>query len=253
MKKIIIAIGMTLLPWLLKAQEYKVAKNSGRIEIHLGKVTIEGYGGNEIVFSSEEGGKSKDERAQGLKAINGLGLEDNTGLGINVEETGGVIVVRQLKKTSSPDINIKVPKGLIVSFEYESQYGSDVRFLNMENEIEVATQYNSVELKNVTGPMTVKSIYGHVEAVFSETIKNPISIVSVYGYVDASLPAATKANVRLDTSYGEIFVAPELKLEVKREGDMIRYSDQINGKLNGGGTLTIGLSSNYGKIYLRKK
>jgi len=251
MKKLLIVLA--LIPWLSKAQEYKVAKNSGRLEIHLGRVLVEGYSGNEIIFSSGEGKEDKDERAEGLRAINGLGLEDNTGLGINVEETSGVVVVRQLKKVNSPKVKILVPKNVIVSFQHDSQYGGKAEFKNMENEIEVSAQYNSIELENITGPMTVKSIYGHVEANFSSTIKSPISIVSVYGYVDITIPSITKANLKMDTSYGEIFVAPDLKFEVNREGSMVRYSDRVQGKLNGGGDLNIDLSSNYGKIYLRKK
>lgn len=251
MKKLLIVLA--LIPWLSKAQEYKVAKNSGRLEIHLGRVLVEGYSGNEIIFSSGEGKEDKDERAEGLRAINGLGLDDNTGLGINVEETSGVVVVRQLKKVNSPKVKILVPKNVIVSFQHDSQYGGKAEFKNMENEIEVSAQYNSIELENITGPMTVKSIYGHVEANFSSTIKSPISIVSVYGYVDITIPSITKANLKMDTSYGEIFVAPDLKFEVNREGSMVRYSDRVQGKLNGGGDLNIDLSSNYGKIYLRKK
>ncbi|MCB0493418.1 MAG: DUF4097 family beta strand repeat protein [Cyclobacteriaceae bacterium] len=251
MKKLLIVLA--LIPWMTRAQEFKVAKNSGRLEVHLGRVLIEGYNGNEIVFSSEDGKSSKDERAEGLRAINGLGLEDNTGLGINVEQTSNSVVVRQLKKVSSPQIKILVPKGIIVSFQHDSQYGGKVLFKNMDNEIEVSAQYNSVELENITGPMTIKSIYGHVEANFSSTIKSPISIVSVYGYVDITIPSVIKANLKMDTSYGEIFVAPELKFEVNREGSMTKYSDRVQGKLNGGGDLNIDLSSNYGKIYLRKK
>ncbi|MEQ8364582.1 MAG: DUF4097 family beta strand repeat-containing protein [Cyclobacteriaceae bacterium] len=251
MKKLLIVLA--LIPWMTKAQEFKVAKSNGRLEVHLGRVLIEGYNGNEIVFSSQEGKNSKDERAEGLRAINGLGLEDNTGLGINVEQASGSVVVRQLKKTNSPKIKILVPKGVIVSFQHDSQYGGTVQFKNMENEIEVSAQYNSVELENITGPMTIKSIYGHVEANFNSTIKSPISIVSVYGYVDITIPAVTKANLKMDTSYGEIFVAPDLKFEVNREGSMVKYSDRVQGKLNGGGDLNIDLSSNYGKIYLRKK
>lgn len=251
MKKLLIVLVM--IPWISKAQEFKVPKSSGRLEIHLGRVLVEGYNGNEIVFSSQEGKNSKDERAEGLRAINGLGLEDNTGLGINVDQTSGAVVVRQLKKVNSPKIKILVPKGIIVSFQNDSQYGGKVQFKNMENEIEVSAQYNSVELENITGPMTVKSIYGHVEADFSTSIKNPISIVSVYGYVDITIPSATKANLKMDTSYGEIFVAPDLKFEVSREGNMVKYNDRVQRKLNGGGDLNIDLSSNYGKIYLRKK
>jgi hypothetical protein len=254
MKKItiIIAVLTFFATGFVHAQEFKVAKTSGRLEIHLGKVTVEGTTGNEIIFSSKDDRDSDDERAKGLRTVNSIGLEDNTGLGINVTTKGDVIEVYQLKKTSSPDIKILVPKGIIVSFEHESQYGGDAVFKNIENEIEVSAQYNSVQLENVTGPLTVKSIYGGVEATFGSVIKDPISIVSVYGFVDVTLPEATKADLKMSTSYGEILVAPEFKIDIAREGSMINLSDRVNGKINGGG-VNIDLSANYGKIYLRKK
>jgi predicted membrane protein len=252
MNKLIIALLAMFFFARAGAQEYKVAKNSGRLEIHLGKATIEGHSGNDIIFSSNNGHKNKDERAEGLRAVNSLGLDDNTGLGINVTDKGTTVEVRQLNRMNSPEIKILVPKGVIVSFEHESQYGGEVRFKNMENEIEVSANYNSVELENVTGPVTIKSVYGHVEADFNANVKGPISIVSVYGYVDLTLPLATKANLKMSTSYGEILVTPDFKIEIERDGSMIRYSDKVNGKINGGG-INIDLNSNYGKIYLRKK
>lgn len=238
---------------IVTAQEFKVAKSSGRLNLHIGRVTVEGHSGNEIIFSSKDRDKDEDERAKGLRAINSLGLEDNTGLGINVTEKDGAVEVYQLKKMNSPDVKILVPKGVIVSFEHESQYGGEAVFKNMENEIEVSCQYNSVELENVTGPLTVKTVYGGVDAVFNQNVKGPISIVSIYGHVDVALPATTKANLKLSTSYGEIFVSPDFKIEVDKEGnDMIRYSDRVNGKINGGG-MNIDFRSDYDKIYLRKK
>jgi len=252
MKKLIIAVAAMLFFARAGAQEYKIAKNSGRLEIHLGKATVEGHNGSDIIFSSRNGHEKKDERAEGLRAVNSLGLDDNTGLGINVTDKGSAVEVRQLNRMNSPDIKILVPKGVIVSFSHESQYGGEVQFKNMENEIEVSVNYNSVELENVTGPATVKSVYGHVEGDFNANMKGPVSIVSVYGYVDITLPVATKANLRMSTSYGEILVAPEFKLEIEREGTMVHYSDKVNGKINGGG-INVDLNSNYGKIYLRKK
>lgn len=244
----IFALAALLIAGTATAQEYKVAKSTGRLELNIGKVTVEGHSGNDIIFSSRDGKDKDDERAKGLTAINSLGLTDNTGLGINVSESGNVVTVTQLKRTNSPDIRVLVPKGVIVSFEHTSTYGGTARFKNMENEIEVSAQYNSVELENVTGPVTIKTVYGHVEADFGSGMKGPVSIVSVYGYVDATLPVSTKANLRMDTSYGEIFVAPEFKIEMK-EG---RNGDTVNGTINGGG-MYIDLSCNYGKIYLRKK
>ncbi|GHM99413.1 hypothetical protein WSM22_09030 [Cytophagales bacterium WSM2-2] len=256
MKKLILILGVVVAAVsFASAQEYKVAKSTGRLQIYLGKVTVEGTTGNEIIFTSNERpDREKDKRAEGLRAVNSMGLEDNTnGLGVNVSEKGDVVEVRQLKKTNSPDIKILVPKGVIVSYEYESQYGSTVKFRNLENEIEISANYNSVEMENVTGPMTVKSVHGHVEADFSANVKGPISIVSVYGYVDVTLPVAVKADIKMSTSYGEIYAAQEFKIEYEKTGgNMIRYDDRVSGKINGGGT-KVDLNSNHGKIYLRKK
>jgi predicted membrane protein len=252
-RKLMIAVLVVFAALQIKAQEFKVAKSSGRLEIHLGKVTVEGHSGNDIIFTTSDGDYEKDKRADGLRAINSLGLDDNTGLGINVSTKGDVVEVYQLKKTSPPDIKILVPKGVIVSFEHESQYGGEAHFKNLENEIEVSCQYNSVELENATGPVTIKTIYGGVDAVFGNVIKDPISIVSVYGHVDVTVPETTKANLRMNTSYGEILVAPEFKIDIDKQGSMVNYSDKISGKLNGGGNLDIDLTANYGKVYLRKK
>lgn len=252
-KYLIIPILIAITATWTSAQEFKVNKSSGKLDLRIGKVTIEGHSGNEIIFTSSDGRKDKDERAAGLRSISGSGLEDNTGLGINVTESGNTITVNQLKKTNSPDIKILVPKGVIVSFNYESQYGGKAKFRNMENEIEVQSQYNSIELDNVTGPLTVNSIYGSVDATFTGNIKGPLNIVSVYGHVDVALPVGTKAELMLSTSYGEIMAAPEFKIEVDRkgEGGLVKYSDEVRGKINGGG-MNIKLEATYGKVYLRK-
>src|SRR5436190_8648687 len=244
----IIMVCMTLSSLTLHAQDYKVAKSTGRLEINIGRVDVEGTTGNEIIFSSGDRDREKDERAKGLKEVNSMGLDDNTGLGINVSEKGDVITVRQMKKMNSPKIRIQVPKGVIVSYGYESQYGGEVTFKNMENEIEVAAQYNSIAMENCSGPVTAKTIYGHVEADFSANTKGPVSIVSIYGFVDVTLPQSTKANLRMNTSYGEIYVAPEFKIEMDRSGE----NERMTGKINGGG-MSVDLSCSYGKVYLRKK
>jgi hypothetical protein len=251
-KSMMVLAAMLITAGGLRAQEFKVSKNAGRLELNIGRVTVEGHSGNEIIFTSMDNRREKDQRAEGLRSVNSLGLIDNTGLGINVTEKGDVVSVKQLKKTNSPNIKILVPKNIIVSFAYESMYNGKAEFRNMSNEIEVDAQYNSVELDNVTGPLTVKTIYGHVEARLDGSTKGPISIVSVYGYVDLAIPVTTKANLKMSTSYGEILADPEFKIDIDRQGEMIRYSDQVSGKINGGG-IVIDLSCNYGKVYLRKK
>src|SRR5689334_22213569 len=103
MKVFIVALILSTITMSLQAQEYKVAKSTGRLEIHAGKVTVEGYSGNEIIFSTRDGKNNDDERAKGLTSINAAGLTDTGGLGVNVSVNGDVISVNQLRKTNSPD------------------------------------------------------------------------------------------------------------------------------------------------------
>jgi predicted membrane protein len=251
--KLIIAIAFLLSVNLLHAQEFKLAKSSGRLELkELNHVTIEGYSGNEIIFSSHNNDRQDDERAKGLRAVSSLGLEDNSGIGLSVVEKGTTIEVQQLKKMEDDEFTIKVPKGIIVSVVHNSPYGGDVEFKNLENEIEVSMLHNDVILNNVTGPLTVKTVHGDVDIAFTTGMKSPISIATIHGHVDVTVPADTKANLKMGTVYGEIFVDPSFKIEIDKSGNMVRYSDNITGKINGGG-LDIALSATHSNIYLRKK
>ena len=253
-RKLIIIAGLAGISLgVATAQDYKLQKSSGRLEIkEVNEVTIEGYTGSEIVFSSRDNDHDQDNRAKGLRAVSSLGLEDNTGIGLSVVDKGNVIEVQQLKKMNGPDVKILVPKGVTVYYSHTSPYGSDVRFKNVEGEIEVSTVHNGVFLDNVTGPVNVKTVHGEIEASFGANMKGPISINSAHGHVDVSLPVGTKANLKLGTSHGEIFADPDFKIDIERLGNMVKYSDNVTGKINGGG-LDITLSSTHGNVYLRKK
>lgn len=237
------------------AQEYKVAKSTGRLEIkEVNHVTIEGYSGNEIIFSTTNHKSDKDERAAGLRAVSGYGLEDNSGIGLSVVEKGGVIEVRQMKKMDGPDFLIKVPKGVIVSYQHSSPYGHEIAIKNFDGEVEVSTVHNGVELTNTTGPLTIKTVHGNIEAKLPAGIKSPISIVSVHGHVDVALPVGLKADIKLGTVYGELYVDPDFKIEmdsIDKDG-LVRHDNNISGKINGGGGVGINLSSTHNNVYLRK-
>lgn len=254
MKRNILIITLALTTIGVYAQEYKLAKSSGKLEVkEVNNVIIEGYNGNEIVFSSLDGSREKDRRADGLRAVSNMGLEDNTGIGLAVLDKGATYQVYQLKKMDGPRVKIMVPKGVSIYYSHSSPYGSDVKFKNVESEIEISTVHNGVHLENVSGPMNVKTVHGEIEADFSTNLKSPISITSAHGLVDITIPAATKATMSMSTSYGEIFVDPAFKLEIEPKSDWVKYgSNKVNGKINGGG-LDFTLSSTHNNIYLRKK
>jgi hypothetical protein len=253
-KKHILAIIALFIAAAAVAQEYKLAKSTGKLEIReVNNVTIEGYNGNEIIFSSLDGAREKDSRAAGLRAVSSMGLEDNTGLGLSVIDKGTTFEVSQLKKMDGPRIKIMVPKGVTISYRHTSPHGSDIKLRNVESEIEISTVHSGVKLENVTGPLNIKTVHGEIEADLSATVKGPVSLTSQHGLVDVSLPAAVKATLDLSTSWGEIFVDPGLNLEIPKSGDWVKYgSNKIEGKLNGGG-LDMTFSSNHGNVYIRKK
>jgi predicted membrane protein len=251
--KLVSVMALCVLSNLVWAQEYKVAKSTGRLDIReVGEVEIEGYSGSEIIFTSKDHSKHDDERAKGLRAVSSLGLEDNTGIGLSVLVKGDVIEVRQLKKMDGPEILIKVPKGVIVAYSHTSPYGSDLTLKNLENEIEVSTVHNDVRLDNVTGPMTINTVHGDIDVSLSPSMKNPISVVSVHGHVDVAMPVASKVNLRMNTGWGEIYIDPDFKIDFDNQGSMVKYSDNLTGKLNGGG-VDMKLSSTHSNVYLRKK
>lgn len=238
---------------VVQAQEYKVAKSTGTLVIReVNHVQVEGTPGNEIIFTSRDQDRNDDDRAKGLRAISSLGLEDNTGLGLSVAVNGEEVTVQQLKKMDGPEITIKVPKGVTVSYTHTSPHGDEVEFKNFEGSIEVSTVHSGVVLTNTTGPMEIKTVHGDIEASLGAPLKGPITIASVHAHVDVALPLATKANLKLGTTWGEILVDPDFKIEIDRTGNYVKYSDKVTGKLNGGG-VEIELSSTHNNVYLRKK
>jgi hypothetical protein len=253
MKKylLIIVLSITTLA-AARAQEYKVRKSTGKIILNLPAVMVEGYSGNEIIFSFQHREGEFDPSAEGLQAINSAGYRDNTGLGISVVEKGATMEVNEVL----PDQTIKVliPKGVIVSFVFNKMTKEkDVLCRNMENEIEIESYNNNIFLENITGPITVRALYGAVFAKFSSPVKGPVHITSIQSSVDVSIPVGTKANLTLKSGHSTILASPDLKIEVeKREvKDIEDNSSMINAKLNGGG-IEFTLMSQYGKIYLRK-
>jgi hypothetical protein len=255
MKKqiLILALGLSI-GGVVHAQEYKVQKSTGTLDIReVNNVTIEGYSGSEIVFTARGYDRDDDGRAKGLRAISGMGLEDNTGIGLSVVDRGTTIEVQQLKKMDGPDVTIKVPKGVKVAYTHTSPYGDEIEIKNFDGEVEVSTVHSGVVLTNNSGPLEIKTVHGDIDASLgAASMKSPITIESVHGHVDVALPVATKADMRLSTQWGEIFVDPDFKIEIENTGGLVKYNDRVSGKINGGG-LNIQLASTHSNVYLRKK
>ncbi|MGV3761515.1 hypothetical protein [Parapedobacter sp.] len=249
MKKQTITLALLLalcLPaWAQK--QYKVAEPSGKLYLNLNGARIEGYAGNEIVFSNQGVPEEEDERAKGLQALSSSGFTDNTGLGISVTKKGNDIEVNPVGNSSRSDVlYIRVPQTVDIVFNNNKSVFADTLLIkDMKGEIEVSTSYNAIVLENNSGPMNIKNVYKNIEATFADDVKGPISIISVYGHVDVAMPASTKANLIMGTSYGKLYAAGDFNVAVKpKSADDERTEVKVSGEgvtvnVKGGDTVDV--------------
>ncbi|MFD2284955.1 hypothetical protein GJU39_11865 [Pedobacter petrophilus] len=197
-------------------KEYKLAKSSGKLNLNISGATVEGYDGNEIIFSLPENQEDEvDERAKGLKAFNSSGFKDNSGLGFDVTVKGDDINVNPVSLVNQPKLIIKLPRNIRVSFSNNSNIYQDTVILkNLKTEIDVSVTGNDIVLINNVGPMNIKTLHGSVDASFPTNLTGPISIISVHGHVDVALPVSAKASVEAISNYGKIYAADDLKIAI---------------------------------------
>ena len=252
MKLLLLISTMCFLTMTTSAQkgEYKVNHSQGTLILSgLDDVEVIGYDGTEVIFQIDDYDEETDERAAGLKIINSMGLDDNSGLGLSVEKEGSTVTATQIASSCDSEFHVKVPRGLSVEYEHSTNQGGDVSVENVTGEIVISTSYGDVYLENVTGPMAIKSVYGSIEAVFESVSQTgSISLHSVYDLIDVTLPAATNADIDLKTPWGQIY--SNMDIQVSDSGRMTQKA--VSGSLNSGG-VEIDLKSGYDNIYLRKK
>src|SRR3546814_9672175 len=106
MKKqtITMALFLALCLPAMAQKEYRIDKPSGKLYLNLNGARIEGYTGNEIVFSNQGVPEEEDERAKGLQALSSSGFIDNTSLGISVTMQGQDIEVNPVGNSNRGDV-----------------------------------------------------------------------------------------------------------------------------------------------------
>ncbi len=244
----------------LKAQEYK-AETKGAKKVMLtqmyGKIDLQEYDGNQIIITVDDLEEvSLPEKAEGLKPISQY-AEDNTTLGLNIENDGSIITIKAANKQSAEGkYLIKTPKGISVVIDYKNPYTyGDVDIDGFSAELEISTMNDDINLKNVTGPLVLHSINGNINIEFSSVNQeSPISVVAVNGEIDMHVPSSTPAKIIASTLNGEIYTNFDIDFE-KKEKEGLTYiggGQKISGNINNGG-VEITLKSINDNIYLRKK
>lgn len=243
-----------------QAQEYKHsignnAENTVEIAVSGSDITIEGYEGNEVVIRNlDYEDRTPPARAKGLRSLYNT-YEDNTGIGLSVEESGNTLKITQATRNGG-DYRIQVPNNVRVMAEEVNWMGSgDYEVRNHRGEIELKTNNGDMKLVDVTGPIIASSTSGDMEIVMSELNQaGPTSISLVSGFIDMTIPANSKAVFDLSSISGEIYTNLDIQLSGSTEKGMQRLggSRKVEGTLNGGG-IEVQLKSISGNIYLRRR
>lgn len=264
MKRVTILIAVFVLPLLLLSQENKfeyTPKVKSKIEVVnlIGKIELKNAKGNALVIESDFN-LEKPERADGLNLLGSS--EDNTQLGINVFEKDGVVTIAGVtKKVQDYTYTISVPEGMAINIDYHNPFANDdIEIDSYNGSVELKALTASIKISNCTGPFTVNTISGDIEATFSKlNQEHPTSLASVSGLVDVTLPENTKANIKLKNITGDVYNNLNLVNTAKnKENDRSNGLQSIGGTqkaeytLNGGGQKLI-LNTISGNIYLRKK
>ncbi len=237
-----------------ETRQHKVSFNSGTLEINgIGDLEVLSTTGSDVIIESEIEDHDHDERSKGLRSLNSAGIDDNTNMGISAVQSGSTLTLTQIGKDCNCNgVKIYVPRSVKISVNHKTVDGEQVKISGIDNEIIISTLYQNIDMENITGPVSVKTVYGGVEADFGTVSQRAsISINAVYGLVDVSLPSNTKGNLELSASYGEILSDMNVQVE-QNDGMRSLSTTKVKGTINGGGVL-ISLKSSYENVYLRSK
>jgi len=131
----------------------------------------------------------------------------------------------------------------------------NLKFKNLESEIEINATNANITLENITGPAVVYLSSGNIKADFSQlNQKYPVLFTTMNGEIDINLPSSTKANLKIaNLSNSQTFTDFDFDFEddnkAYREGFL---GNMIKCKINGGG-VEMQLRATNGDVFIRKK
>ncbi len=131
----------------------------------------------------------------------------------------------------------------------------DLKFSNLEGEIEIFATNANIALDDITGPAVVYLNSGNIKANFSQlNQKFPVLFTTMNGEIDLSLPSNTKANLNItNLTNSQTFT----DFDFDFDDDNNSYWEEFLGKkikcqINGGG-VEMELRATNGDVFIRKK
>ncbi|WP_439131599.1 hypothetical protein [Polaribacter sp.] len=203
----------------------------------------------------------------GLKKLGKKNENVELGIFFIIEQKNGELIFKDNKQndfimtSNREQYKIKIPNSIKLdwitdSCEDKKNEGQHYFFFNSEisrlydfdGEVSISTSIHNVNLKDVTGPVSINSIGGNISIEFENKIpKQLYSVYSNNGYINVTIPKDSDLN--LDVTASEIFSDIKFKVE---EDNVVNDLQSMKLKLNKG-IVKMKLNSNLGNIYLRKK
>lgn len=219
MQKFVLFVCMLAIVSSTYAQDAKTYKTkfSGAnkrviMDIDAKQLDIEGYSGDELIIEATDIPNVPKE-ADGLRPLSAGGI-DNTGLGLSAYPSGDVLKINVVMKGKSL-YKIKMPKELALIVKKRNSCSCNEKGMSitgMEGSIEVNTNYESITLTNVSGPVVANSSQGKIKVIYDDKMPDkPSSIVSYNDNVDVTLSEKAKVLFSISSSDGNMFTDLDLK------------------------------------------
>jgi hypothetical protein len=222
--------------------------------IEKSQLEISGYNGNELIIESADGWSEPPARAKGLKSLYNS-AEDNTGVGLEIQEAGGVMTISKARSTTI-SYKIKVPLNTDIKIEVQDWQSEDIHIKDVTGEIEITGKSSNIKLENVTGPVVSNSVNGDMEVKFSKLNQSkPSHISTINGFVDVTIPSDTKAKLSFYTINGEVYTDADVKFPAENANSkgLKAIRRNVEGATLNGSGVELTLKSINGDLYLRKK
>lgn len=131
----------------------------------------------------------------------------------------------------------------------------DLKFSNLEGEIEINATNANIVLENITGPAVVYLSSGNIIANFSQlNQKFPVLFTTMNGEIDLSLPSNTKANLIItNLTNSRTYTDFDFDFDDDNNSYLEGFlGNMIKCKINGGG-VEMQLRATNGDVFIREK
>lgn len=131
----------------------------------------------------------------------------------------------------------------------------NLKFSNLEGEIEINATNANITLENISGPAVVYLSSGNINADFSQlNQKYPVLFTTMNGEIDLSLPSNTKVNLIItNLTNSQTYTDFEFNFDDDNNTYLEAFlGNMIKCQINGGG-VEMQLRATNGDVFIRKK